>query len=492
MNRMWSVLTAPCLVETVVPSISGSRSRCTPSRETSPPVRPSRTQILSISSRNTMPLFSTALIASCTSWSLSRSLSDSSLTRSSWESSTLRRRLLVRPPILPKISPIDMAPICAPGMPGISNIGMPPEEDCVSISISLSLSSPARNFLRKESRVAALELAPTRASSTRSSAASCARACTSLRLRSLVCAIATSTRSRMICSTSRPTYPTSVNLVASTLMKGAPASFASRRAISVLPTPVGPIIRIFFGSTSSRREPVSCSRRQRLRSAIETARLASVWPTMKRSSSETISRGEKSVIGPSQVGLVGEQARSTAGQRLDGHIAIGIDADVGGDIERAAHDGLGVLVGVDQGARGRQGVIAAGPDRHHAGFRLQNVAGAGEDQRHVLVGDDHHRLQAPQVTVGAPVLGQFDRGAGQLSRILLELAFQPLEQGKGVGRGAGKTADDISLAELADLFGVGFDDGLADRNLPVAADHHLAALADRQNRGAVPYRRRGL
>src|SRR3954447_1452884 len=79
-------------------------------------------------------------------------------------------------------------------------------------------------------------------------------------------------------------------------MKGALASFASRRAISVLPTPVGPIIRMFFGSTSSRREPVSCSRRQRLRSAIDTARLASAWPTMKRSSSETISRGEKSVI----------------------------------------------------------------------------------------------------------------------------------------------------------------------------------------------------
>ena len=30
MNRMWSVLTAPCLVATVVPSISGKRSRCTP------------------------------------------------------------------------------------------------------------------------------------------------------------------------------------------------------------------------------------------------------------------------------------------------------------------------------------------------------------------------------------------------------------------------------------------------------------------------------
>src|ERR1700712_5739005 len=205
------------------------------------------------------------------------------------------------------MSPIEIAPSCAPGMPGISNIGMPLPEDWVSISISLSLSSPARSFLRKESRVAGLEPGPTSASSTRSSAASWARACTSLRLRSLVCAIATSTRSRMICSTSRPTYPTSVNLVASTLMKGAPASFASRRAISVLPTPVGPIIRIFFGSTSSRSEPVSCSLRQRFRSAMETARLASAWPTMKRSSSETISRGGKSVMSP-KVGWNVEQA----------------------------------------------------------------------------------------------------------------------------------------------------------------------------------------
>src|SRR5579871_1257164 len=79
-------------------------------------------------------------------------------------------------------------------------------------------------------------------------------------------------------------------------MKGAFASLARRRAISVLPTPVGPIIRMFFGSTSSRKLSDSCWRRQRLRSAIATARLASFWPTIKRSSSETISRGEKEVM----------------------------------------------------------------------------------------------------------------------------------------------------------------------------------------------------
>jgi hypothetical protein len=49
--------TEACLVATVVPSIRGSRSRCTPSRETSAPERPSRAQILSISSRKTHILF---------------------------------------------------------------------------------------------------------------------------------------------------------------------------------------------------------------------------------------------------------------------------------------------------------------------------------------------------------------------------------------------------------------------------------------------------
>ena len=62
-----------------------------------------------------------------------------------------------------------------------------------------------------------------------------------------------STKSRTIDSTSRPTYPTSVYFVASTLTNGAPTNPAKRRAISVLPTPVGPIIKMFFGVISSRR-----------------------------------------------------------------------------------------------------------------------------------------------------------------------------------------------------------------------------------------------
>jgi hypothetical protein len=63
-----------------------------------------------------------------------------------------------------------------------------------------------------------------------------------------------------------------VNFDASTLTKGAAASLASRRAISVFPTPVGPIMMMLLGTIS----------------AMATAFLAASCPTMYLSSSATI------------------------------------------------------------------------------------------------------------------------------------------------------------------------------------------------------------
>src|SRR2546426_1848659 len=107
-------------------------------------------------------------------------------------------------------------------------------------------------------------------------------------------------------------------------MKGASASRASRRAISVFPTPVGPIMRMFLGVISGRRFSATCWRRQRLRKAIATARFAAFCPTMCLSNSSTISRGVIWDIGVFSCGLL---------ELLDGQSAIGVDADVGGDVE---------------------------------------------------------------------------------------------------------------------------------------------------------------
>ena len=116
---------------------------------------------------------------------------------------------------------------------------------------------------------------PTRASITLFSALTSALAFTSFFKLSLLLPIEISSKSLIICSTSLPTYPTSVNLVASTLINGACANFAKRLAISVFPTPVGPIIRIFLGRTSSFKEPSICCLLHLFLNAIATALLAS-------------------------------------------------------------------------------------------------------------------------------------------------------------------------------------------------------------------------
>src|SRR5215467_13801480 len=115
-------------------------------------------------------------------------------------------------------------------------------------------------------------------------------------------------------------------------MNGASASLARRRAISVLPTPVGPIIRMFFGVISPRSFSSTCWRRQRLRSAIATARLAACWPTMWRSSSETISCGV--MLADIRSGAAAPRSL----QDFDRVVLVGVDAQLAGDLERALDD----------------------------------------------------------------------------------------------------------------------------------------------------------
>ena len=65
------------------------------------------------------------------------------------------------------------------------------------------------------------------------------------------------------------------------------------------------------------------------------------------------------------------------------------------------------------------------------------------------------------------------------------LAFEPLEQGEGVGRRAGEAADHLALGEAADLRALPFTIGLPEAHLAVAADHDAAALADHEDRRGV-------
>ena len=100
----------------------------------------------------------------------------------------------------------------------------------------------------------------------------------------------------------------------------------------------------------------------------------------------------------------------------------------------------GIQLGVLQ-QRLRRGlrVRAAGTDRDQAVLGFEHVAVAGDDQRGRLVGDREQRLEPAEAALGAPVLGQLDRGAGEIAAVLLELLLEQLEQRERVGGRAGET-----------------------------------------------------
>ena len=206
---MWSVLTMPCLVLTVEPSIRGSRSRCTPSRDTSAPAPSERLATLSSSSIKTMPFCSASARAFCLSSSSFTSFAASSSHSASKAALTdILRVLLCCWDILENI-------LCSwlviSSMPGGAMISMLGRLVLSSTSTSLSARSPSRNFLRSSCRVleeeskAASRAGGNRISRIRSSAASSARKRTRVISCSRYILIATSTRSRTIDSTSRPT-----------------------------------------------------------------------------------------------------------------------------------------------------------------------------------------------------------------------------------------------------------------------------------------------
>src|SRR5687768_10484206 len=191
-------------------------------------------------------------------------------------------------------------------------------------------------------------------------------------------------------------------------MNGACASFARRRAISVLPTPVGPIIKMFFGVISLRSGSLICARRQRLRKAIATARFASCWPMMCLSSSSTISRG---VI-------------DMALQLLDRDRGVRVNADLAGDPERLLDDcarlELRVLV---KRERCCLCVPTARAYRKQVVLGLDDVARARDQQGVLFVGDDQERLEPAQHAVRAPILRELDRRAHEVA-VLRELRLE--------------------------------------------------------------------
>ncbi len=102
-----------------------------------------------------------------------------------------------------------------------------------------------------------------------------------------------------------------------------------------------------------------------------------------------------------------------------------------------------------------------------------------------MVGGDEHGVEVAQVLVGAPLLAEADRGAKQVALVLLEVLLELVEEGEGVGDSARETHHDPVVEEPAHLDGVLLHDHVADGDLAVAGDCHLAVALHRHDGGGV-------
>lgn len=173
---------------------------------------------------------------------------------------------------------------------------------------------------------------------------------------------------------------------------------------------------------------------------------------------------------------------------FDVDVLVGVDADGCGGEERLADDVFGGEVCVfDEDAGGGEGVGAAGADGDDAVVGFYDFAGTGKQERVGGVGDGEEGLEASEVLVGAPVFGEFDGGALQVGFVLGELGIEALEEGDGVGGGAGEPGEHFAVGEASYLDGVMFDDGISERDLSVASEGDHSVVTDRDDSGTLEH-----
>ena len=98
-------------------------------------------------------------------------------------------------------------------------------------------------------------------------------------------------------------------------------------------------------------------------------------------------------------------------------------------------------------------------------------------------------MAAPaQDSIAAPVFRELHRRPLEVAAVLLKLGFEAGKKREGVGRRAGESCEDAFVVESPDLAGALFDDRLAERDLAVAGQHSVVAVANRKNRGALKHR----
>ena len=167
-------------------------------------------------------------------------------------------------------------------------------------------------------------------------------------------------------------------------------------------------------------------------------------------------------------------------------MVVGVDAEAGRDLQGSPrHLGSGELGALHQGAGRGVGIGPTAADGGDVVVRLDDLTIAAEQEKLRGVGHQEHRLEVAEVAVGPPLPAEPDGGAEQIALVLLELLLELVEEGEGVGDRPGEADDDLVVEEPAHLAGAVLHDDVADGDLAIAGDGHLASPLHRHDGGGM-------
>ena len=177
---------------------------------------------------------------------------------------------------------------------------------------------------------------------------------------------------------------------------------------------------------------------------------------------------------------------------FDSVVHIGIDAQSTGNFQGTAHNvRRGHFGMLQQRHCSRLRISTTRSDRDNAVFRLQHIPIARNNQGRLPVCYGEHRLQAPQYTVGTPLLAQLYGSTHQVPLVFFQLGFKTLKQGKRVGGRPRKTRQYLATVEFANFTRRALHHDISQSNLPVTTNGDLPTgrrlPANTDNRSSVKY-----
>lgn len=150
---------------------------------------------------------------------------------------------------------------------------------------------------------------------------------------------------------------------------------------------------------------------------------------------------------------------------LEDDIVIGVDEDIGWNINWIEGNLLRRFISIDEGEGGGERVIEEGKDGNKEMIRIKKVESEGKRKSKIDVGEKNNGLKFEKVEVGEKVIGKLKRRENKMVGILLKIGLEEIKKSEGVGGREWKKGDKIEIEDEEKIERIEINEGVEERKM---------------------------